>query len=655
MPIQAYPQFKAVPDKTLDIPNPAMGGINLRDLEYEQEVSQSPYMLNVMYRNGAFGKRYGQEIHSTYDDTIYSIVYFGGSIFVHAGDTIYKNTAGTITTVTQLGMTFPQNRGAFIVYAQKLYYLIAKTDPLDTGTDGFFYYDSTAVTPTFKAVDPYTPDFKINLKPDGTGGGDVVDDLNLISSKFKFVYNGDGTSTTYHVGEYDTDNLINWDGAISIEVDDAPTTAFTVNKTNKQIVFSTAPSDGDINVIMTFTMKSTIFENERGQIYSCKYYDTFGGSNNSRLFVAGCGYSKYFYTDAYDISYFPENNYATLGNTEEDITGFGRQYNVLIVFKPREVYSIYSYTETSATTIVEENIGFEAFRSQLVNASIGCDAPHSIQLVNNLLTWYNSNEGICTLTSTNIQDERNVRIISRNIDYTNDFGVKGILDYAENLENIQSVDYGNRYFLVFPTSGYCFMWDYEIQPYVVTSRGETDPRKLAWFLFDHFYVTQFLRVGTSLLYASSHSDFDHSIVKLNQRFDDLDFDNDTHADPIHCYYQTPFMQFGVVEMLKNVNNLYVQCRGDVSSIINMYYYTNDSADGEPELDPISTGGKGSFWGNFLWSTMHWVINSWGNTLRRKCNLKKIQMASVYFENNELDKDMSITHIGMDYQLVKKIK
>lgn len=637
MPIQQYPKFKAVPDKLLEIPNPAIGGINLRDLEYEQEVNQSPYMLNVMYRNGAFGKRFGQEIHSTYADTVYSTIYFDGSIFVHAGTQIYKNTEGTISSV---GSGFPESSGIFIVYAQKLYYLIST---------GFYVYNTT-----FNTVSAYVPDLLINCKPDGSHS-DSVDEFNLMSDNFSLIYNGDGASTTYTVEKYDPDEVIDWNKTIVVYKDDVEATQDSnnppaankcyIDKTNKQIIFGTAPSDGDLNVKFTFTLKDNTFSTERSQILSCKFYDTFGGANNSRLFIAGCGYSKYFYTQSYDISYFPESNFATLGNTEDDITGFGRQYNVLIVFKPREVYSVVSYIENSSTTVIEENIGLESFKSQLVNARIGCDAPHSIQLVNNLLTWFNSKEGICTLTSTNIQDERNIRIISRNVDYTNNFGVKGIMDYEEDLTTIQSTDYENKYFLVFPSSGMCFMWDYEIVPYVVTSRGETDPKQLCWFLFDNFHVKQFLKVGVQLLYASTT--LDTNLVKLNSTYKDFN-------TPINCYYMTPLFQFGAVEMLKNVTNVYIQCRGDVNSKINISYYTNDSATPEPDLDPISVGGKGVFWKTFNWSNLVWGINSWGNTFRRKCNLKKVQMASVYFDNNE-DCDMSITHIGMQYQLVKYVR
>ena len=133
MPIQQYPKFKAVPDKMLEIPNPAMGGINLRDLEFEQEVNQSPYMLNVMYRNGAFGKRFGQEIHSTYADKIYTTVYFDKNIFVHAGTKIYKKSELSDPVDVSGGITFPEAKGIFIIYAQKLYYLISS---------GFYIFDS---------------------------------------------------------------------------------------------------------------------------------------------------------------------------------------------------------------------------------------------------------------------------------------------------------------------------------------------------------------------------------------------------------------------------------------------------------------------------------------------------------------------------------
>ena len=639
MPIKEMPTFKSVPDKMLEIAQPAIGGLNLKDLEYEQDVNQSPYMLNVMYRNGAFGKRFGQEIHSTYGDTLYAGVEFKGDIIVHAGTKIYKYQESG--THVQIASGLPQSEGIFILYAQKLYYLIST---------GFYSYDGT----TWASVDSYIPDFMVNCKPDGADGADVVDDLNVIGTQASFIYNGDGTSTDYHVAEYNEQDIIDWNVTPTIYVDEEETTAFTVNTTTQIVSFTSPPTEGDLNVKMVFTIKSTVFADIKAKIYSCKFYETFGGAQNSRLFLAGAGNSVYYWSASYDISYFPENNWARLGNTEDDITGFGRQYNVLIVFKPKEVYSVYSYTETSSTTVIEENIGLENFRSQLVNARIGCDAPDSIQLVNNLLTWFNSKEGVCTLVSTNVADERNVRIISRNIERTNNFGVSGILDLTDDPKTVQSADYNSKYFLVFPTSGYCYMWDYEISPYTVKRNGsETNPRELDWFLFDHFYVRQFLRYDKALLYLSSHEDFDEDLIKLTSDFHDLDFNGDGEADAIHSYYMTPFIQFGAVEMLKNVKNIYVQTRGDTASVIDMYYYTDENIRPEAEPESIRIGGK--MWAHFQWDNFQWLVVGWANTFRRKCNLKKIQMASFFFDNNEVNRDMSITHIGLQYQLVKYIR
>lgn len=646
MPIQDMPKFKSVPDKMLELPQPGIGGLNLRDLEFEQEVNQTPYMLNMMYRNGALAKRYGQEVYNNYafDASVVATYYYKDKIIVHTGTKVYQSNG---TTFTQIASGLTTNKGLFITYAQTLYYLQNKI---------FYKYDGT----TWSTMNPFVPDVLINCKPDGTHS-DTVDDYNIIGLQFSHTYNGEAGVTAYSI--YDDFDVINQSVTPTVLVNDTATTAFSINWTSKKINFTNAPGEGSLNVKVTWTLKTSgnasvnALTSERNSLLSCKYYSTFGGANNSRLFLAGSGHSKYYYSNAYDISYFPERNFAILGNSEEDITGFGRQYNVLIIFKPREVYSIYSYTETSSTTVVVEDIGLEAFKSQLVNASVGCDCPNSIQVINNLLTWFNSKVGICTLVSTNVVDERNVRQISRNIERTNRFGIKGVLDFNENLNNIQSVDFDNKYFLVFPASGMCFMWDYSISPYSYSSNGETPPKTLDWYLFDKFYVKEFIQVGSDLLYASSYNksgvNFTTKLIKLNDSFVDLDFNNDTNADPIKAYYMTPFLQFGSVEYLKNIKNIYVQCRGDTQTIIDMYYYTDESSQPEQETESIRLGG--TLWNKFHWYNFQWIVVAWANTFRRKCNLKKVQMASFYFENNEANRDMSITHIGLQYQYVKYVR
>lgn len=667
MPMQSMPNLKSNPYKLLEINRPFIGGINLQDIEYEQELNQSPYMLNMMYRKQSFGKRYGQNLffEDDLEDKVYSIVYFKDYIIAHIGKTMYAIDEDTKECrYITIHEDMPERKGLFYKYAQNLYYLCGKKiyqykmfDGNYPFVDGMFLYQ-------FKEIEPYIPEVLINCDPAGpnnNGNSDTVDDYNIIGLEFKEIYHGDGTSTDFYIYG-DEDDIIDWTVKPTIEVDGVITKDFTVDSTNKKITFTTAPSKGNLNVEITLSLKESAMVEDREHILNSKYWTTFGGNNNSCLFFAGGGDSKLYYSNAYDATYFPENNWIIIGNEEKDITGFGLQYNVLIVFKPNEMYSIYSYTQTSSNTIVEEDYGLEAFKAMLVNPRIGCDAPNSIQLINNQLTWFNSVEGVCTLVSTSIADERNVRTISRNINRGNtndnsDIGLKGILDLDEDLSLIQSLDYDSKYFLVFPTSGYCYMWDYEQSPFYYTSSKVTDPRTLTWFIFDHFNVSQFLKVKKNVYYISTLDRFKNNLVKLNDTLFDLDFDGDGKADSINAFCMTSFIQFDAPTYLKNVPSLYVQCRGDVNSEIEIHYYTEESSEPEIEGENIITGCKSSLWNNFAWNAYTWTINIWGEIFRRRCGLKKVQRVAFLFTNpsDNNNNNISITYLAMDYQLVRQVK
>ena len=265
-------------------------------------------------------------------------------------------------------------------------------------------------------------------------------------------------------------------------------------ETEGKIVFKTAPADGYDNVSMTWTLKPEALAQDREKLLSSLYQVSYGNANNARLFLGGGGGSKYFYSAPYDATYFPESNWEIIGRTEEDITGFGLQYNTLFIFKPTELYSLSTFTNSQTNYTTKETNAVSYFTSQLVNSEKGCDAPHSIQLIDNKLTWFSSRFGICTLVSSNILDERNVRVISRNIERGNSLEVKGIFDYSDTLTTIVSADFDNKYFLCFPESGMCFCWDYQISPYYYTNSKETDTKVLDYFLFDNFHVFQFLRM-----------------------------------------------------------------------------------------------------------------------------------------------------------------
>lgn len=596
MALLQTPSFKATAYKQLQIDEPCKGGINLSDLEYELDIKQSPNVLNMMYRNGAFGKRYGQKEYHDFGATIYSLGYYHDDIITHAGDKIYKGNE-------QIAEGMPQKKGLFINFNGMLYFLCEK----------FYQYDGE-----WKEVEPHIPVILINRKPDGSYKGDLNEEYNLIGSGFQNHFHGDGSSKVYKLSEQNLDEK-----TIKVLVDGKEVTAFTADYAKGEVTFQSAPVTGTNNV--EITAYKTVQE-DIDKVMRCTLYATYGGNNNSRLFLAGDGNSCFYFSGVADATYFPAQSYARIGNDDDDIQGFGEQYDVLIAFKSNEIYGLEYYTDKD---------GIGRFSSYRVNSKIGCDAPNSIQLINNQLTWLSTKHGVCTLVSTVIEDERNVRVISRNVD--GGYRVAGLLQ-EENLQNATSIDYEGKYFLA--VNERVYVWDYLMSPYANTGKLDADAKRLSWFLFDNFNVSSFVNKKLDLLYSTGSK-----LVILTNEYSDF-------GKPIHAKYQTPFMQFEV-NYLKTIKNMYVQCRADTASVINITYFTEETPNGEREPEPIIIYGK--LWGSFLWNTFGWSVVNFANVFRRKCSLKKIQMASVLFENNEVDRDMSISHLSFEYAIIKSIK
>ena len=238
MALLQTPKFSPVKYNTFEIPKPCSGGINLLDLEYEQEVNQSPNVLNMMYRNGAFGKRYGQEYYYDYKDTIYDLAFYDANIIIHAGSKVYKNTE-------MIYDGLPSKRGLFINFNRMLYYIGDKFYVLSEEED-------------FKEVEPYVPDVVINRKPDGTYA-DTIENYNRLGTGFKNSFHGDGESKEYILTDKELDEkqpIVEVDGEVLLADE------YTADYVEGKITFNTAPPKGTNNVVIT------IYKTEQ------KYIDT---------------------------------------------------------------------------------------------------------------------------------------------------------------------------------------------------------------------------------------------------------------------------------------------------------------------------------------------------------------------------------------------
>ena len=624
MPIIRQKTHEPAQYSLLNIINPGSGGLNIQDLDYLLPVKQSPKMLNMMYKNGIFGKRYGQMVAAELDHPILAVGKYHGELYYQTEAGIGKLNGEYMWNESPLTHT-----GMFFVFNKMLYFL---------SEDIYLQYNGTE----WKEVEPYIPDILITSKPDGTGGQTTDFNYNSIGSGFRVGFNGDGSSTVYHLPKQTDENkhaLPMDDTPVKVLIGDTEHTegdgTFTVDRTAYTVTFTTAPEVGTDNVFITAYVTNPTY---RQNILKCKYAASYGGNNNSHLFLAGNGKSTYYYSDVFDASYFPEMNYAVIGSTEDDITGFGLQYNVLIIFKPTEVFSV-AYTFTKDTNGVERML----LTSMPVNNEIGCDMPHTIEYIDNRLTWGNTVYGVCTLCSTAIIDERNVRVVSRNVNGgTREAGLLAEPD----LKNALALDYGGKYILF--TGNVAYMWDYTNAPFSENIRYSVDDlaKATARVKWDGIGledgVSRGIVIGNDAYFVSGNS-----LITFNNEL------NDFGTTAIHSCYQTPLFDFQAFECLKTIKQAFFEVRGDTASKIHITYITDEDPSGEEDPEDIDV--PPILWDAFSWSAFAWGIMKYAKTFARKCSIKKVMLFGVLLENNEFGRDMSLSGIKLKYTVVKEVK
>ena len=177
-------------------------------------------------------------------------------------------------------------------------------------------------------------------------------------------------------------------------------TDFNFVPTTGLITFTTAPEVtqplSSNTVRVTYSLSNPDAFNS---IMDCPYAIVYGGNQNICMVVGGCTAqpNAFFWNGnnvAMDVSYWPMEQYNLGGDTEDEITGFGRQQGHLVVFKSRSVGKVsMELTTLGDTQNTTARVYIEMDYTQ-INSRIGCDLPWTIQLIDNNLVFCNSSQGV---------------------------------------------------------------------------------------------------------------------------------------------------------------------------------------------------------------------------------------------------------------------
>lgn len=205
----------------------------------------------------------------------------------------------------------------------------------------------------------------------------------------------------------------------------------------------------------------------------CTCCVAYGGSDagGTRVFAGGNSErtGEYCKSELIDPLCFKMSSIEKLGDGSDGITGFIKMYDNLLILTDRSVYRMnYKLTDSG---------GF--FNVCQINSQIGCDMPHSVQLIANRAVFANSRLGVHMVYYADETGEMNVVPVSGNINT----GEGGLLcNSRESLKNAQSLDYDSKYFLCVGSKVY--VWDYGMCGFIRSGSYENSQGRLVWFLWD---------------------------------------------------------------------------------------------------------------------------------------------------------------------------
>lgn len=588
------------------------GGLNLYDPDYNLSNKESPDMVNMLWKNGTLCSRSGQGYCTpaasgtgwcAYEET------YWGNAFLHINNSIYYAEPSDNMQLTELcDMStmytgYTPSRGTFLRYGDDLYY---KAHGVFVG----IHYNGSGFEARDVAAEAYTPTTYLNASYKD-GSGTAYQPENRLSAKKTIWYNaahstdtdtfsGDGSTKAFTLTKafaYISDVTVNgatygnWTlsgttlnfyaapaagvsnivvtgevpvstyklpvtGAdiVKITVDGKETTDYTNDPTTGVVTLGTpAPVTQPLSSNTVRITYSKDNPDALKSIMDCPYAIVFGGNTNICMVVGGCDAqpNAFFWNGnnvAMDVSYWPMEQYNFGGDTEEAVTGFGKQQSLLVVFKTKSVgKGSLSFTEIDSNVDTPRKVIEIDYVA--INARIGCDLPWTIQLIENNLCFCNSQQGAFIIRDSSAAQENNIVNISRKIDGAN--GRHGLLDRLRTAKNVSSFDDETRYWVI--ADGDVFCWDYVLSVY-------SDP---SWFYLNNIRSAAMFRDVEKFYYL----DYDGRVVVFDSSFSDF-------GEAFTRRYQFATQLLGTYDRLKSVTRANFSLRSDTDLNAKITYKTD---------------------------------------------------------------------------------
>ncbi len=376
------------------------------------------------------------------------------------------------------------------------------------------------------------------------------------------------------------------------------------------IELTEADNYAEDNLIITIMPTVSYRNKNRAKIFNMTQSVWFGGAANginggSRLFLCGnkddSDKALIMWSSLNNPLYFPENNYAYVGDKSQGVTAFGQQGENLIIFKDKSTYYSYYNVNDNITAddlINQSVVDYEAnsviFPMIQLNANIGCDCPDTVQLCRNRLVWVNSDGNVYTLYSNNQYSERTIYKVSDM--------VSTALKKENDLKKAVSCDFEGHYLLGVGSTIYVMDYNSYGYQYVASfSKNEDSNVQIPWYVwtFDCGDIGKLYELNNKLMIATNFKIGADVAISFSM----LSADKITNGDVVTFYdernaqicfannkivssFQSKQFDFSAGHYLKNIDRVSVGFGNNSGEPISVSFVTDKGI----ESDVVSLNG-----------------------------------------------------------------
>ena len=580
---------------------------NFRGVDFMNEASlvdlrRSPDALNVWknYQDNqglCIETRTGFRLITQIGTKINGIYVLGDTAIVHSETKLYKwvgfpNTP-TQETLTQIYTGMANARSVFNKFKDNLY--------INDGTN-YLYYNGTTVAPVSNIA--YVPTTTIGRRP--AGGGEFLEDINVLTPKRKNSFVADGTSTTYVL------DAVSIDSVDKVIVNDTEmTTGFTVDLSLGKVTFTTAPTapaiSGQDNVIIEFSKTVSGYSDRIAKCKKAVIWDNrmfFTGNNSYR--------NALFHSKLDDPTYIGDLSYYEDGSSNSAIKDIIVGSNVLWVLKDKDQNNANVFYHTRDIDAQEGAV----YPTVQGNVATGC-----------YVSAYNFGDDIVYLSKNGLEGIITSELDSRQIISHRSSLVDSRLINDTNYDNSFICEY--KGYLLILTSNKVFLADSR-QKFESESSFEYE-----WYYWDFSVASpNLLKEYNGNLYIGG----------TDGKIYVLDGTNDNN-EAIYSYWTTPMDNFGETNKLKTTNK-----RGGVVKVktipngrIKIARRTNLSEEYKLTTEKSLSGFNFNNidFGNFSFTTTN------QSNVVFKAKEKKIAEVSIKVYSDEKDKPFGVYSITLE--------